>query len=116
MKGKLSFCAFFILSAHSENTWKVFKRLWGMHGKYLSASNGKSLIVEERIYSFFFAFFPKKTKLRFFVFPLLHNEERRRSFCFDLVKFLKGSLRSASFSQNFGTILFVLPSILKKLG
>jgi hypothetical protein len=29
-------------------------------------------------------------------------------FCFDLVKFLKGSLRSASFSQIFGTTLFVL--------
>jgi hypothetical protein len=37
LKGKFSFCAVFILSAHSENTWKVFKRLWGMRGKYLSA-------------------------------------------------------------------------------
>ncbi len=36
-------------------------------------SNGKSSIVEERLYSFFFTFFHKKTKLRFFVFPLLHN-------------------------------------------
>ncbi len=71
-------------------------------------SNGKSSIVEERLYSFFFAFFHKKTKLRFFVFPLLHNQERRRSLCFDLVKFLLGSLLSASFSQIFGTTLFVL--------
>ena len=31
-------------------------------------SNGKSSIVEERLYSFFFAFFQKKTKLRFFRF------------------------------------------------
>ncbi len=36
-------------------------------------SNGKSSIVEERLYSFFFAFSPKKTKFRFFVFSLLHN-------------------------------------------
>ena len=36
-------------------------------------SNGKSSIVEERLYSFFFAFFPKKTKFRFFVISLLHN-------------------------------------------
>ncbi len=39
----------------------------------IADSNGKSSIVEERLYSFFFAFFPKKTKLRFSVFPLLHN-------------------------------------------
>ncbi len=31
-------------------------------------SNGKSSIVEERLYSFLLAFFPKKTKFRFFVF------------------------------------------------
>jgi hypothetical protein len=37
LNGKISFCAFFILSAHSENTGKVFKRLLGMRGKYLSA-------------------------------------------------------------------------------
>ncbi len=37
MKRKISFCAVFTLSVHSENTWKVFKRLWGMRGKYLSA-------------------------------------------------------------------------------
>jgi hypothetical protein len=35
----------------------------------LMCSNGKSSIVEERLYSFFF----EKTKLRFFVFPLLLN-------------------------------------------
>jgi hypothetical protein len=33
-----------------------------------STSNGKSSIVKERFYSFFFAFFPKKTKLCFFCF------------------------------------------------
>ncbi len=38
----------------------------------LRSSNGKSSITEERLYSFFFAF-KKKTKLRFFVFPLLLN-------------------------------------------
>jgi hypothetical protein len=31
-------------------------------------SNGKSLIVEERLYSFFFAFFPKKNEASFFRF------------------------------------------------
>jgi hypothetical protein len=41
--------------------------------KMLRVSNGKSAIYEERLYSFFFGFFNKKTKLRFFVFPLLHN-------------------------------------------
>ncbi len=28
MKVNFSFNVFFILSAYSENTWKVFKRLW----------------------------------------------------------------------------------------
>jgi hypothetical protein len=31
-------------------------------------SNGKSLIVEERLYSFFFVFFPKKNEALFFRF------------------------------------------------
>ncbi len=33
---KISFCVFFILSAYTENTRKVFKYLWRMRGKYLS--------------------------------------------------------------------------------
>jgi hypothetical protein len=35
---------------------------------YIRGSNGKSLIVEERLYSFFFAFFPKKNEASFFSF------------------------------------------------
>ncbi len=33
---KNSLCVFFILSAYTENTRKVFKHLWRMSGKYLS--------------------------------------------------------------------------------
>jgi hypothetical protein len=33
---KNSLCVFFILSAYTENTRKVLKRLWRMRGKYLS--------------------------------------------------------------------------------
>jgi hypothetical protein len=36
-------------------------------------SNGKSSIVEERLYSFFFALFQKNEVSFFSVFPLLHN-------------------------------------------
>ncbi len=36
LKVKISFCVFFILSAYTENTRKVFKHLWRMCGKYLS--------------------------------------------------------------------------------
>ena len=36
MKGKISFCVFFTLSAYTDNTRKVFKYLWRMRGKYLS--------------------------------------------------------------------------------
>ncbi len=36
LKGKISLCVFFILSAYTENTRKVFKHLWRMRGKYLS--------------------------------------------------------------------------------
>jgi hypothetical protein len=80
------------------------------------SSNGKSSIAEERLYSFFFVFFPKKQSLIFFVFSLLHNYYRRRLFCFDLVKYKIVSLCFASFSQIFGTSLIVLLSILKKIG
>jgi hypothetical protein len=50
MKVKFPFCVIFILSAYSENTWKVFKRIWSefrvvcdtqsrirIHGKNLCA-------------------------------------------------------------------------------
>ena len=36
LKVKISFCVFFILSAYTENTRKVFKYLWRIRGKYLS--------------------------------------------------------------------------------
>jgi hypothetical protein len=42
-------------------------------------SNGKSSIVEERLYSFFFAFFPKKRSFVFSLFPFytIINEDVR---------------------------------------
>ncbi len=83
---------------------------------FTRGSNGKSSIVEERLYSFFFALFQKNEASFFFVFPLLHNHRRRRSFCFDLVHFLKVSIRSVSFSKFFEIHQFVLPSTLKVLG
>ncbi len=36
MKAKISLCVFFILSASTDNTRKVFKHLRRMRGKYLS--------------------------------------------------------------------------------
>ncbi len=83
-------------------------RLW--------SSNGKSSIDEERLYSFFFAFFHKKNEASFFRFSSFTQLGTKTFVVFELVKFLLGSLRSASFSQILGTTLFVLPSILEKLG
>ncbi len=66
-------------------------------------SNGKSSIVQERLYSFFFALFQNKTNLRFFSFFLffkvtnedvrfdliLYNFRRLRFFLFRFLKFLE---------------------------
>jgi hypothetical protein len=80
------------------------------------SSNGKSSIVEEGLYSFFFAFFNKKNEASFFRFSSFTQLLTKMFVLLRSGKFLKGSLLSASFSQIFGTPLFVLPSILIKLG
>ena len=95
------------------------------------SSNGKSSIVEERLYSFFFALFQEKNEASFFrfssftqlgtktfvllrsckifkgftslcfVFPNFWNNPIR--FTFDLEKSWANSLRFTLFFQNFGT-------------
>ncbi len=72
------------------------------------SSNGKSSIVEERLYSLFFALFQNKTKLRFFSFVLfltINNEDVRfasilhnfKRFYFVLFRFLKFLVNTNSF-------------------
>ncbi len=81
-----------------------------------ATSNGKSSIVEERLYSLFFAFFPQKNEVSYFRFFSSTQLITKTFVLLRSCKILKSSLRSASFSQIFGTSLFVLPSISNKLG
>ncbi len=104
-----------------------FWRMWPW--MLVSTSNGKSSIVEERLYSFFVV--PKQNEASFFsyfLFLTINNEDVRfpsilhnfRRFYFVLFRFLKfleytnsfylrlwkcwaNSLRFTSFFQNFGT-------------
>jgi hypothetical protein len=86
------------------------------HNSTRGTSNGKSSIVEERLYSFFFALLQKNEAsfFSFFLFFIITNEDVRFASIF--VKFENVSLRSHSFSQIFGIHQFFLPSTLRVLG
>jgi hypothetical protein len=66
-----------------------------LHCRRVLHSNGKSSIVEERLYSFFFALFQNKTKLRFFWYLLFFT-------------FNNEDVRFASILHNFRRFYFVL--------
>jgi hypothetical protein len=82
-------------------------------------SNGKSSIVEERLYSFFFAFFPQKNEASFFrfssstqllmkTFVLLRSrkiEKKVTSFCFVFENFGNTPIRSTIDFEKVGLIL-----------
>ena len=65
--------------------------------KSLTASNGKSSILEERLYSFFFAFLPKKNEASFFRF----------SSSTQLLMKTLVLLRSCKIVKNFTSFCFV---------
>jgi hypothetical protein len=90
--------------------------LHGSHKKHdLHSCNGKSAIVEERLYSFFFAFFHKKNEASFFrfsyftqlgtkTFVLLRSCKifiRFTSLCFAFPNFWNNPIR---FSFDFGKV------------
>ena len=78
-------------------------------------SNGKSSIVGDRLYSFFFAFFHTKHEASFFRFSSFTQLGTKT---FVLLRSCKIFIRFTSLCfvfPNFGTTLFVLPSILEKL-
>jgi hypothetical protein len=86
----------------------------------LEISNGKSSIVEERLYSFFFVFFQQKNEASFFrfssltqlgtkMFVLLRSckiFKRFTSLCFDLNKFWNNPIRFTFDFEKVGLIPF----------
>jgi hypothetical protein len=85
----------------------------------LKTSNGKSSIVEERLYSFFFAFFPKKNEASFFRFSsstqfltktvLLRSCKILKSFtsfCFVFTNFWNTPISFTIDFEKFGLIPF----------
>ncbi len=86
----------------------------------LLISNGKSSIVEERLFSFFFAFFPPKNEVsyfRFFFFYTITNEDVRllrsckilksfTSLCFVFTNFWNIPIRFTIDFEKIGLILF----------
>ncbi len=83
-------------------------------------SNGKSSIVEERLYSFFFAFFPPQKKISYFrffsstqlvmkTFVLLRSLKILKSFtsfCFVFTNFLNSPIRFTIDFEKIGLIIF----------
>jgi hypothetical protein len=69
----------------------------------ISTSNGKSSIVEERLYSFFFAFFHKKNEASFFRFPSF-TQLGTKTFVL---------LRSCKIFKRFTSLCFVFPNFWK---
>ncbi len=82
----------------------------------IMGSNGKSSIVEERLYSFFFAFFSKKNEVSFFRF---FSSTQLLTKTFVLLRSCKIFKSFTSFCfvfTNFWNIPILLPSITKKIG
>ncbi len=83
-------------------------------------SNGKSSIVEERLYSFFFAFLPQKNEVSFFrffsatqlltkTFVLVRSCKHLKSFtsfCFDFTNFWNIPIRFTIDFEKIGLIPF----------
>jgi hypothetical protein len=61
-------CGFMVLYGVYYTIYLIWSQDSVQRCTYSGSSNGKSSIVAERLYSFFFALLKKKTKLRFFSF------------------------------------------------
>ncbi len=99
---------------------KIINILLNKFHKSIKISNGKSSIVEERLYSFFFAFFPQKNEVSYFrffsstqlltkTFVLLRSCKILKSFtsfCFVFTNFWIIPIRFTIDFEKIGLILF----------